>query len=181
MFVIFSNKYEIKDDVILIYLSNKKGVNKTVTIDINDLNKLKELNIPWHLFFSNTIKDYYATATYYLGYIDGKPKYKTIYMHRFLKDCPDDMTVDHLNHNTLDNRQNNLEVKTDLENNRNRKNKANNNSSTGVRNVTYIKSISKYVVQFWKNNKNHRMGEFDTLEEAKVFADKHRKNYYTNT
>lgn len=154
-------------------------MHRTVLLDKNDLNKLINFGLNWYLFWSNTVKDYYVCATHHYD-INNKRKSKTIYMHRFLKDCPDDMTVDHLNHNTLDNRQNNLEVKTDLENNRNRKNKANNNSSTGVRNVTYVKSIKKYVVQFWENNKNHRMGEFDTLEEAKVFADKYRKNYYTN-
>ena len=97
-------------------------------------------------------------------------------MHRFLTDCPSDMTVDHLNYKTLDNRKINLEVKTDLENNRNRKNKANNNSITGVRNVTYDKKSNKYIVQFWINNKNVAMGKFDKLEQAKNFANAVRHN-----
>lgn len=39
----------------------------------------------------------------------------TIYLHRYLTNCPKGMTVDHLNENRLDNRLDNLEVITKKE------------------------------------------------------------------
>ena len=42
----------------------------------------------------------------------------TIRLHRLIMQCPDDMTVDHLNQNHWNNQRENLEVVTGLENNR---------------------------------------------------------------
>jgi hypothetical protein len=44
-------------------------------------------------------------------------KVKTVRLHRLIMKCPDDMTVDHLNGDHWDNRRDNLEVVTSLENN----------------------------------------------------------------
>lgn len=44
-----------------------------------------------------------------------------VYLHRILTDCPDDKEVDHINHDTLNNRRSNLRVCTHLENMRNGK------------------------------------------------------------
>ena len=45
---------------------------------------------------------------------------RKIRLHRYITECPEGLVVDHLNGNTLDNRNENLRVCTRLENNRNR-------------------------------------------------------------
>lgn len=67
--------------------------------------------------------------------LSGKKKYKTfpycyisinkkiVALHRYVMNCPNGLVVDHLNHNTLDNRRSNLRVVTygeNLRNNRHR-------------------------------------------------------------
>lgn len=161
-------------------LSNKKGEHYICLIDVDDFDKLDQFGYKWHLLWSRTTKSYYAKATKYNGIINGKPSYETVLMHRFLMDCPKDMTVDHLNYDTLDNRKSNMRVVTLDKNNKNRQNKANRNSKTGVRNVSYSKLEDKFVVQFQIEGKNTRMALFDTLEDAKRYADDNRHKYYTN-
>lgn len=161
-------------------LSNKKGEHYICLIDVDDFDKLDQFGYKWHLLWSRTTKSYYAKATKYNGIINGKPSYETVLMHRFLMDCPKDMTVDHLNYDTLDNRKSNMRVVTLDKNNKNRQNKANRNSKTGVRNVSYSKLEDKFVVQFQIEGKNTRMALFDTLEDAKRYADDNRHKYYIN-
>lgn len=50
---------------------------------------------------------------------DGR-EVRTIYMHRFIMDCPDGKEVDHKNRHRLDNRRVNLEIVTRQENIRRR-------------------------------------------------------------
>lgn len=46
------------------------------------------------------------------GYIRTFKNTKPVYLHRYLADCPDGLEVDHINHNKLDNRRDNLRVVT---------------------------------------------------------------------
>ena len=69
-------------------------------VDNDDFDKVKLIN--WH--YNNF---YYAMNK------------KIGLMHRFIMDCHDDMVVDHINHDTLDNRKSNLRICTRTENNRN--------------------------------------------------------------
>lgn len=69
---------------------------------INDL----ELHANW----KNYTKSYYVMCTIYLGMINGKPKYKGIYLHHLIKEIKDDEVIDHFDHNTLNNLENNLRV-----------------------------------------------------------------------
>jgi hypothetical protein len=65
----------------------------------------------WHVMPSST-GNYYAIS----GGRNGR-----VYMHRLITSCPDGLEVDHINHNTLDNRRSNLRVVTHAENMRNGK------------------------------------------------------------
>ena len=58
----------------------------------------------------------------------------TLYLHRLITGAPKGKTVDHLNHDTLDNRRANLSVGGQRENLQNRRG-ANTNSTTGMRGV----------------------------------------------
>lgn len=83
--------------------------------------------------------------------------------------------VDHKNHNTIDNRKNNLRVTRNDKNTKNRKSKNSNNTS-GYRNVSWVNN--KWIVQLQIKGKNKVLGKFDDINKAGKFAEKMRKKYY---
>ena len=89
-------------------------------VDATDLPRVIEL--AWHAS-PNAMGGYYAVS---------REHGRTVYMHRLIMDAPKGRTVDHLSHDTLDNRRANLRVGGQSDNLLNRKG-ANSNSSTGVR------------------------------------------------
>lgn len=170
------NKYEVRGDITAIFLVNRKGEVYETIIDTDDLERVKEVNLSWHLEWDKKVGKYYCKASEYLGIIDGKPKYKTIRLHKFIVNFKG-QHVDHLNHDTLDNRKTNLKDKSAQENLFNRSG-ANSNSTTGYRNVSYISKEDKYIVQLQINGKNKRFGKFDDVHEAGMFAEQMRNKYY---
>ena len=86
------------------------------------------------------------------------------------------VNIDHINHDTLDNRRNNIRITLYNNNSTNRKGK-NSNNKTGFRNVCKIKDW--YRVQLQINGKNHLFKEkFDNAENAGIFAEQMRQKYY---
>ena len=88
-----------------------------------------------------------------------------------------DVRVDHINHNTLDNRKCNLRVITQKKNLRNR-NSRNINNKSGYRNVSWNSRYNNWSVQLQINGKNKILGRFDNVDEAGRFAEEMRKKYY---
>lgn len=66
----------------------------------------------WRATWNNGQHRYYATAG--TKRVDGR--ITTIYMHRLITGCPKGKEVDHLNHDTLDNRRENLRAGSHKEN-----------------------------------------------------------------
>jgi hypothetical protein len=82
---------------------------KVTLVDDEDYDEL--MDYKW--YFIKVYKSYGYAAR-------GGEKNKTVYLHREVMNPPKDMTVDHINHDTLDNRRNNLRVVTQKENSQNR-------------------------------------------------------------
>ena len=97
------------------------------------------------------------------GIWDGE-KVHLILMHRQIMSCPQGMTVDHRDHNSLDNRKSNLRICTNAENIRNG-NKSKNNTS-GFKGVSRRKDCKKWVAQIKFNRKKKHLGLFDNKIEA---------------
>ena len=93
--------------------------------------------------------------------------------------CSNDQHIHHRNHNTLDNRKENLELISITENSRHRKGK-NKNNTTGYRNVMYNKRYKNkpYHVQLQIDGKNKVLGKFSDVDEAGTFAEEMRQKYY---
>ena len=85
-------------------------------------------------------------------------------MHRLITSCPANMDVDHINHNKLDNRKENLRVCTTEENCRNRVDNKNNKS--GFRGVSFHSPLNKWRAKIVLKNKHFHLGYFDTPQEA---------------
>lgn len=171
------NEYKIIDNMVIIYLKKRTGEVFETIIDLDDLEKVKKLNFSWNAAWYKKIGGYYAAATEYLGMINGKPKYKTHLLHRMILSPNDKQCVDHKNHDTLDNRKENLRLSTKVTNSKNRSGK-NKNNSTGYRNVSYDKTNDKYIVQLQIDKKNVTLGRFDDVHEAGKVAKEMRKKYY---
>lgn len=89
---------------------------------------------------------------------------KHIYLHRYIMNCPKGKYVDHINHNTLDNRKQNLRITNNADNLRNGEIRVNN--KTGIKGVYFDNKRNKYVANIKVNYKGIFLGRFDTLEEA---------------
>jgi len=97
----------------------------------------------------------------------------TISMHRIITNCPDGMQVDHINHNGLDNRKENLRICTNQENSRNQMKHI--STTLGmVKGVVISKCIKSkpYKARIRYNGKAKDIGYFATIEEAALAYDK---------
>jgi len=92
----------------------------------------------------------------YVAFKSGELRDK--YIHRIIMNCPPDKQIDHINHNPLDNRRENLRICTRRENALNRGRPK--NSSTGFKGVHRYKDKYKAVVE------TKSYGIFDTAQEA---------------
>lgn len=86
--------------------------------------------------------------------------------------------VDHKKHNTLDNREFNLQIVPASKNSSNR-NGANKNSKTGIRNVHWIESANEYWVQIMRKGERFKwIFKENQFEEACNFAEIKRKELF---
>jgi len=172
------NDYTIVGNTVEIHIYSKGNLYK-VLVDLEDLDRLKELNRPWHLQWSNKIKDYYIITgiSYYTD--TGEYKQKTLYLHRFLMNVTKHSEkVHHKDHNPFNNRKYNLEITTNPENSADRQ-KANSNNKIGVRNVNFIEKLDEYWVQICKNYKRYKwIFPSDQFKEACEFAKEKRREIF---
>jgi hypothetical protein len=103
---------------------------------------------------------------------------RSYYAHRIIMGCTDRKTkVDHINHDTLDNRKANLRITQNENNSKHRKGKNSNNKS-GYRNVCWLKKYGKWVVLLQINGVNTILEKFDDVDEAGSYAEEMRQKYY---
>ena len=134
----------------------RKGLTAIVDDDDDWLLKWK-----WHASKGVNNSGYYARRIE----VDGE-KRTLIMMHRLIMNAPAGKVVDHLNHNTLDNRKKNLRIVTQHENLCNRAD----GKYIGVR---YSKPTGKYVTYF---NGKH-IGYYETEIEAAAAWDAVAKKF----
>ena len=138
---------------------SRTKTNKYIKIN-NQTYKLIINNTDEVLFDSedyNTISSYHWKLNKY-GYAYSHH----IAMHRLVLNNPDGI-VDHIDHNKLNNKKNNLRICTIQENNRNRDKKK---SKYGVLGVYPI--LSKWIARIMHKGIKYNLGTFDTYEEAAV-------------
>lgn len=140
----------------IIELNEKRlAVYKTGEIVFWDTIKNKQYKNGWNIHkggFKNNYKNFIING-------------KNYYHHRILAYCflnldINDRTqyIDHINHNTTDNKLENLRIVSNQKNQWNQKK---------VKGYTYRKKINKYESSICFNKKQIYLGRFDTEEEAK--------------
>lgn len=143
--------------------SNKYGT-KIVLLDDDDYERIIKENIKPQLRYDKTIKGFYIMfKTKPLGKtkIKGKDVRSTKPLHNWIMNCPKGLQVDHINHNTLDNRKENLRVCTCRENSQNKR-----NNTSGCVGVRWHTQGKKWNARITIKGKEKSLGMFNTFEEA---------------
>lgn len=125
-------------------------------VDDEDFDRLNQWK--WCAEYSKKLGSYYAIrGTCYNG------KQRLVRMHREVMGCVsgDGKHIDHTNHDTLDNRKENLEITTHRGNHQNRKKPS--KYGTGV-----YKSWGRFRAITYVDGKNRHIGTYDTPEEAQA-------------
>lgn len=154
------NKYEIRGDVTAIYLYYKGETLETL-IGTKHLERAREFPGTWWPKWCNELKDFYVQGD--MPKVNGIRR--RVMLHRWITDAPPDMVVDHINHLTLDNREENIRVVRHNENQQNKKGLQKNNKS-GIRGVYWANSHQKWVADLKHKGKKVLYKLCDTKEEA---------------
>lgn len=167
------NKYEIVDGGIAIHLiSSKYGELKTL-IDGVDLDIVSSFQGTWYAS-PNRGESFYVMGNTPLS--GGKSK--KILLHRLVMNAPQGLLVDHINHDTLDNRKSsNLRIVTIAENNQNKIDFCKSNTQSGVRGVTWNKRSNSWEVRHKINNITKHLGCYKDIDVATDVIKKYRISY----
>lgn len=131
-------------------------------VDAEDFERLSKQK--WWADWSKGMQCFYAR-----GWVDGRNEY----MHRVIVDC-EGKDVDHINHNTLDNRKCNLRACTSSENLRNCKKYKNN--SSGYKGVHFHRD--RWVARIQIDGKTKSLGSFKNIDDAvRAYAEGKNKYY----
>lgn len=117
-------------------INSKTHGKKIVLLDDEDYDYFVNNNIKLWINYAPTVHNFYVIFC---------KDNKRVRLHRFITKCPKGLQVDHVNHNTLDNRKENLRVVTLFQNQQNRVD--NKSGKVGVywnaRDKVYVASIGK--------------------------------------
>ncbi|WP_428304640.1 hypothetical protein [Lacipirellula sp.] len=130
----------------------------------------------WRACKSKMTNTYYAQRNIRRG-----GKWTSQLMHQFIAeliglDLSNGRTVDHENHNTLDNTRGNLRSATRTEQQRNKRKRTDN--SSGLIGVTWHKASQKWNAQARVNGRNKSLGLFDDLISAGWVRDNYVKQHH---
>ena len=129
-----------------IILYNKHGEEAGRTlVDLDDLDKVRGYR--WNI----TNRGYAQSS-------------RGIALHRLVMDCPDGMVVDHINHDRLDNRKENLRICSIRQNTMNQGISKNNTS--GVTGVSLDKKSNKWIAYIKVNYRQITLGRFSNIDDA---------------
>ena len=135
-----------------IYLYDKKYNHiASALVDAEDIHKI--IFYKWHLSCGCAIT---------------KINNKNVLLHRLILDCPKELDVDHINHNRLDNKRNNIRICTTTQNSQNKK-------CLGISFHIRIKKWQTYIIV---NGKYRHLGYFKTKQEALRVRHKAEKKYF---
>lgn len=158
---ITQNVYHFTGEYVIGYTSN---TNKPFIFDIEDFEKVSK----YHWYEESN------------GYIrsSGKTKEDKIFLHRLVMDVSENIKVDHIKHNTFDNRKSKLRIATTSQNAMNRIIGSNNTS--GITGVVWAKSRNKWKAEIKINDKTIYLGSYDRFEDAIKARKEAEEKYFGN-
>lgn len=163
------NNYEIRGDVTAIFVE-RKGQKYETLISTERLPLADSFPNTWYVRAFPHGEQMYVQGEDRLG--DGKRK--RYILHRVVTQCAEGMSVDHINHDTLDNRKENLRVVTHQQNQQNRKGAQRNNKSCGIRGVTWNARSQRWSTNVKVKGKDTWVGSYKELDDARKAVEKAR-------
>ncbi|AJG91747.1 HNH endonuclease [Bacillus tropicus] len=154
------NDYEIRGVVTAIFVKYKAEILEAL-IDTDDFEKVSSYKATWYGYKDPKRKEIYVAMD-----VDRYSDRKHFKLHRVIMDAPKGKVVDHMNHNGLDNRKNNLRVCTIAENRQNQKGSRKDNHTSGIRGVHWDKKRGKWRAGLRVNGQRIDLGYFDDKEDA---------------
>jgi hypothetical protein len=161
------NKYEIREKHAVVFV-NCKGETLETLISLEDLERVKLFPYTWYAHYNKRRNVYIVSGNFGLTE-EGR---KRVLLSRWIMNPSEKLVVDHVNHNTLDNRRVNLRVITDAENHQNLKSVNKNGIPRGVH---QLKRSGKWAAYLTINNERIHLGKFNTMLEANEAAQLGRK------
>ncbi|WP_129598445.1 HNH endonuclease [Anaerophilus nitritogenes] len=160
-----------------IYKDLENGTTEIEIINLKGEHIITKFNTK-HL---NNVKKYkwYYNKNLGEGYVHGYNSFtgERAYLHRIVMGVENDEdVVDHINRNTLDNRDMNLRIVTSQDNARNRRISIRN--STGVNGVSWDNTYQKYISRICVNYRYINLGYFDDIEDARIARMEAEKEYF---
>jgi len=149
-----TRKIEVRGDVAIIPLTR----GHSAIIDAVDVDLVRKIN--W--WASSSKSTSYARGIQQAVPGEGKGEY--VYLHRIIISAPDGVHVDHINHDGLDNRRDNLRLCNVSENIMNAQKRSDNKS--GFKGVSWEKIGRKWRAQIRSRGKKIHLGSFDSPEDA---------------
>ena len=143
-------------------INSKKYGIVDVLLDDEDYDRIIKENIILHPKYDKTINGFYIQ--FHIKDLTKKDGRTTIGLHRWILNCKKGLQVDHINHNTLDNRRCNLKICTQLENANNKGFYKNNKS--GIKGVYFLKDYGYWIAELKYNKVCYRSRQCKTKEEA---------------
>lgn len=134
---------------------------KVAFVDDDDYEWL--INHKWYANIGSNTKTNFYAATMVFDEAT-KRRQRQVRMHRLIMGAGKNDEVDHINHNTLDNRKCNLRLVSHAENMRNKALQINN--KTGVPGVSFNKSKNKWSAGIGTNGKFKEIGTFKSFGDA---------------
>ena len=130
--------------------------------------RFDELNqYKWYARYDPKMKSFYAMRNVRVSLC----KHKTVLMHRFIAGAPDGMPVDHIDHQTLNNQDENLRVCTSSQNSFNQRR---DNNTSGYKGVDFYKKTRRWRARVGGVD----LGYFSSAEEAAHAYDKKAKELF---
>lgn len=152
------NKFSIRGEITAIYVSFRGGLVECI-IDTKSLEVLHEFDGTFRGVWNDTTKGIYV-----MGYDMSYTPKKNTMIHRYLTGADEANIVDHINHNTLDNRLFNLRVTTQSQNMLNKDpSKPSYKKITGI---TWYENRNRWRVKIKRYGEYHHIGYFKEYEDA---------------
>lgn len=132
--------------------------NQWAKVDEDDLERL--IKYRWMAIWHTRVSSF--TAVRNSPRVNGE-RQSHVYMHREIMAAPPGFVVDHKNHDTLDNRKENLRVCSATENSWNTRTRC--DSRLGLKGV-HLSGNGKIVAEIQANGKRRHLGRFHSISEA---------------